>query len=140
LKALNVLTDLSVVLYRASGGRVAGKVAGAPVLLLDHVGRKSGKRRTTPVLYMWDGEDLVIVGSRGGSDATPGWWLNLQSNPATSVQVARERRNVVARQATTDERARLWPELTAMYPDYDVYQSRTEREIPVIVLAPASPA
>jgi deazaflavin-dependent oxidoreductase (nitroreductase family) len=137
LRAVNLLTAINVILYRSTGGRLGGKVAGAPVLLLDHVGRKSGKRRTTPVLYMTDGEDLVIVGSRGGSDATPAWWLNLQAAPATTVQVGGQRRRVVARQATRDERTQLWPGLTAMYPDYDVYQSRTEREIPVIVLSPA---
>jgi F420H(2)-dependent quinone reductase len=137
LKALNLLTAVNVLLYRSTGGRLGGKMAGAPVLLLDHVGRKSGTRRTTPLLYLADGDDLVIVGSRGGSDATPAWWLNLQANPSTTVQVGHARRRVVARQAAADERARLWPELTAMYPDYDVYQGRTEREIPVIVLSPA---
>jgi len=137
LKALNLLTGVNVIIYRLTGGRLGGKMAGAPVLLLDHVGRKSGTRRTTPLLYMADGDDLVIVGSRGGSDATPAWWLNLQASPATTVQVGRERRSVVARQATPDERARLWPGLTAMYSDYDVYQRRTEREIPVIVLSPS---
>jgi len=136
LKALNLLTGVNVILYRLTSGRLGGKLAGAPVLLLDHVGRKSGKRRTTPLLYMTKGEDLVIVGSRGGSDATPAWWLNLRASPATTVQVGRERRSVVARQATADERARLWPGLIAMYSDYDVYQRRTEREIPVIVLSP----
>lgn len=137
LKALNLLTAANVILYRSSGGRLGGKFAGAPVLLLDHIGRKSQRGRTTPLLYMADGDDIVIVGSRGGSDATPAWWLNLQASPATTVQVGRERRRVLARQATSDERARLWPGLTAMYPDYDAYQRRTEREIPVIVLNPA---
>lgn len=137
LRALNLLTTVNVILYRATGGRLGGKLVGAPVLLLDHVGRKSGTRRTTPLLYLADGDDLVIVGSRGGSDATPAWWLNLQASPSTTVQVGRESRRVVAREATADERTRLWPRLSAMYPDYDVYQSRTEREIPVIVLAPA---
>ena len=137
LKSLNLLTRAHVALYRISGGRLGGKFAGAPVLLLDHVGRKSGRRRTTPLLYMADGEDLVIVGSRGGSDASPAWWLNLQASPATTVQLGSERRSVVARRAATDERARLWPGLTAMYPDYEVYQSRTSREIPVILLSRA---
>ena len=100
LKALNLLTGVNVILYRLTSGRLGGKLAGAPVLLLDHVGRKSGKRRTTPLLYMAKGEGLVIVGSRGGSDATPAWWLNLRASPATTVQVGRERRSVVARQAT----------------------------------------
>ncbi|MCL2769567.1 MAG: nitroreductase family deazaflavin-dependent oxidoreductase [Solirubrobacterales bacterium] len=137
LKALNVMTGVNVALYRLTGGRLGGRMAGAPVLLLEHVGRKSGRHRTTPLLYMTDGEDLVIVGSRGGSHATPAWWLNLQASPATTVQVGRERRSVLARQASHEERAQLWPGLVAMYSDYDVYQRRTQREIPVIVLNPA---
>jgi F420H(2)-dependent quinone reductase len=134
LRAMNLFTAGTAVLYRATGGRLGGKMSGAPVLLLDHVGRKSGTHRTTPVLYLADGDDLVIVGSRGGSDATPAWWLNLQANPETTVQVGAERRRVIARESSAAERARLWPELTAMYPDFDVYQTRTDREIPVIVL------
>jgi deazaflavin-dependent oxidoreductase (nitroreductase family) len=135
---MNAMTKGQVALYRSSGGRLGGKVKGAPVLLLDNVGRKSGKPRTTPLLYMLDGENVVIVGSRGGSDATPAWWLNLQANPATTVQIKRERRNVVARQATAEERAELWPRLTEIYGDYAVYQTRTSREIPVIILGPVS--
>jgi deazaflavin-dependent oxidoreductase (nitroreductase family) len=134
---MNLFTAATAALYRVSGGRLAGKMSGAPVLLLDHVGRKSGKHRTTPLLYLADGHDLVIVGSRGGSDATPAWWLNLQANPETTVQVGHERRRVRARETSAAEKARLWPELTAMYSDYDVYQTRTERELPVIVLSRA---
>ena len=160
LKSLNLFTGATVIYYRLSGGRIGGKLAGAPVLLVDHIGRKSGKHRTTPLLYLDDGDDLVIVGSRGGSDATPtaslrvvgiiavgaAWRIaatggtpvarRAGASPATTVQVGHERRDVIARQATTEERARLWPRLTAMYPDYDVYQRRTEREIPVIILTP----
>lgn len=136
LKLLNLLTQAQVVAYRRTGGRVAGKLMGAPIILLDHVGRKSGKERTTPLLYLRDGNDLVIVGSRGGSDATPAWWLNLKAKPDTTVTVGSERRRVHAHEANAEERARLWPELVKMFPDYDVYQSRTSREIPVIILTP----
>ena len=137
LKLLNVMIGANVKLYRLSGGRLGGKVSGAPVLLLDHIGRKTGRRRTTPVLYMPDGDDLIVVASRGGSDADPAWWLNLKANPATTVQVGSERRSVVARQATPGEKQRLWPRLVDVYSDYAVYQRRTAREIPVIVLSPA---
>ncbi|HVS28844.1 MAG TPA: nitroreductase family deazaflavin-dependent oxidoreductase [Solirubrobacteraceae bacterium] len=137
LKLFNVFTGGNVALYRLSGGRLGGKVSGAPVLLLDHVGRKSGRQRTTPVLYMHDGDDLIVVASRAGSDANPAWWLNLQANPATTVRVRSERRSVVARQATPEENERLWPRLVEMYSDYAVYKERTERAIPVIVLRPA---
>ena len=108
------------------------------MLLLDHVGRKSGAARTAPLLYMRDGDDLVIVASRGGSDAMPAWWLNLQANPTTTVQIGTERRRVVAREASAEEKAARWPRLVEMYGDYEVYRRRTKREIPVVILNPAA--
>lgn len=137
LKLANAMVNGNVALYRRTNGRMGNKIKGAPVLLLDHVGRKSGKRRTAPVLYLIDGDDVVIVASRGGSDATPAWWLNLQANPATEVQIGAERRRVTARQATREEKDKLWPRLLEMFPDYGVYQSRTAREIPVVILSRA---
>jgi deazaflavin-dependent oxidoreductase (nitroreductase family) len=137
-KIVNALTRANVILYRRSGGRLGNTVKGAPVLLLDHVGRKSGQARTAPLLYMRNGEDVVIVASRGGSDATPAWWLNLQANPTTTAQIGTDRRRVVAREATAEEKAELWPRLVEMYGDYEIYQRRTDREIPVVILSPAS--
>src|SRR5437016_5079344 len=110
-KLVKAFVDLNVRVYRLTGGRLGGKVKGAPVLLLDHVGRKTGRTRTTPVLYLRDGADLVIVGSRGGSDAMPAWFLNLKSGRETTVQVGSERRAVIAREASDEERERLWPRL-----------------------------
>lgn len=138
LKLVNAMVNANVALYRRTNGRMGNKVKGAPVLLLDHVGRKSGKQRTAPVLYLLDGDDVVVVASRGGSDATPAWWLNLQAHPTTEVQIGAERRSVVARQATREEKDRLWPRLLEMFPDYGAYQSRTAREIPVVILSPAA--
>ena len=132
------MVGLNTWVYRRTGGRLGNTVKGAPVLLLDHVGRKSGKRRTTPVLYLEDGADLVVVGSRGGSEAMPAWFLNLIANPSTTVQIGSERRGVVARQASAEEKQRLWPGLTQMFPDFDAYQARTSREIPVAILSPTS--
>lgn len=131
------MTKAQVAVYRRTGGRIANKIKGAPVLLLDHVGRKSGQARTTPVLYLSDGDDLVIVASRGGSDAMPAWWLNLKASPDTTVTVGRERRRVHAQEASAEEKGRLWPRLLEIFPDFDVYRQRTSREIPVIVLRPA---
>ena len=111
---------------------------GGPILLLDHVGRRSGKRRTNPLLYLPDGQNLAIVASKGGVDTHPAWWHNLQANPETTVQVGGDRRRVRARQATAPERARLWPRLVEMYPSYARYQSRTERQIPVVILEPVA--
>jgi deazaflavin-dependent oxidoreductase (nitroreductase family) len=137
-RVANAMFGLNAWLYRRTGGRLGNSVKGAPVLLLDHVGRKTGTLRTAPVLYLEDGSDLVVVGSRGGSQAMPAWVLNLTANPATTVQVGSQRRAVIARQATEEERERLWPRLVKMYPDYEAYQRRTERQIPVVILSPAS--
>jgi F420H(2)-dependent quinone reductase len=136
-KLVNVMVNGNVAIYRLSGGRLGNNVKGAPVLLLDHVGRKSGKRRTAPLLHLIDGDNVVIVASRGGSDAMPAWFFNVQANPATTIQIGKERRQVTARQASREEKAALWPRLVEMYPDYAVYQSRTAREIPVVILSPA---
>ena len=136
-RLVRAFVDLNVRLYRSTGGRLGNKVKGAPVLLLNHVGRKTGKARTTPVLYLKDGADLVIVGSRGGSDAMPAWFFNLKSGRETTVQVGSERRAVIAREASDEERERLWPRLVEMYPEFAVYQTRTERKIPVLILSPA---
>ena len=136
-RAWNVFTRGHIELYKRSNGRLGGAWLGAPVLLLDHVGRRSGEHRTTPLLYLEDGDDLVIVGSRGGSDAMPAWWLNLRDKPETTVQVGGERRRVRARQASPEEKQRLWPRLVEMYSDFEAYQRRTDRDIPVIILSRA---
>jgi F420H(2)-dependent quinone reductase len=127
-------TRAHVFAYRLSRGKIGGKLGRAPILLLHHVGRKSGKQRVSPLLYMPDGDDLVVVASMGGSDKHPSWWINLRANPRTIVEVGGEKRAVVAEQANDQDKARLWPGLVEMYPSYGTYQSRTSREIPVVVL------
>jgi deazaflavin-dependent oxidoreductase (nitroreductase family) len=134
LKFVNALTTLNTAAYRKSGGRIGGKLSGAPILLLDHVGRKSGRRRTSPLMYTRDRDDLIIVASRGGSEAMPAWWHNLKAEPRTTVQVGSEHRQVVASEAQGAERERLWPLVVDTYRDYAVYQERTDRVLPVIVL------
>lgn len=106
------------------------------MLLLDHVGARSGTRRTSPLLYVEDGEDLVVVASKGGYPKHPAWLHNLRANPDTTVQIGDERRAVHARVATPAERQRLWPEAVAAYGGYAEYQRRTEREIPLVILEP----
>jgi deazaflavin-dependent oxidoreductase (nitroreductase family) len=130
----NAFTATHVSLYRASGGRIGRRVSGVPILLLEHVGRKSGQRRTTPLMYVEDGDDLVLVASFGGAPKHPSWWINLRANPETTVQVGGERRPVRAREASPEERGRLWDKAVDAYSDYAVYQTRTDREIPVVVL------
>jgi len=124
------------VLYRGSGGRIGGRIVGMPVLLLVTRGRRSGKSRTVPLLYVRDGEAVVVVASNGGSDYVPGWCLNLRSNPDAEIEIGRGRIQVTAREASPGERARLWPEFTSRYSGYANYATRTVREIPVVILEP----
>lgn len=121
--------------YRLTGGRLGASNAGAPVLLLTATGRKSGRRITTPLIYLRDGENYVVVASKGGWDKHPLWYLNLQANPACEVQVGRTKLAATARTADASERARLWPRLVGVYADYANYQSWTDREIPVVILS-----
>ena len=134
-KLINLIPRTNVIVYRWSNGRFGGKMRDLPVLILHTVGRKSGKARQSPLLYIQDGEDYVVVGSRGGSDAPPAWWLNLQAMPEATIEIKGTKRPVSARSATAEETATYWPRLTAGYPFYDDYQARTAREIPVIVLS-----
>lgn len=126
-------------IYRMSGGRILGKFrSGAPVCLLTTTGRKSGKRRTIPLLYLQDGDNVVIVASMGGQPKHPIWYLNLEADPNVEVQIGGDRTPMIARTAPAEEKAVLWPKLVAMYSDYADYKARTERDIPVVVLSKAS--
>jgi F420H(2)-dependent quinone reductase len=133
----NQMTRAHVAAYRLSHGRIGGRYRGAPVLLLLHRGRKSGKERVSPLLYLADGDDLVIVGSKGGSHKHPAWFLNLRVMPETTVEVGGEKRRVVVHIASPAEREKLWPRVVELYSDYADYQARTERQIPVVILSPA---
>lgn len=135
---LRIISRLHVVLYKASGGRVGGHLGktAAPVLLLTTTGRKSGKRRTTPLLYLKDGHRYVIVASVGGAPKHPAWYLNLLSNSEAAIRIGRQKLAVTAETAAPDERTRLWSAVTQMYAGYDAYQAKTSREIPVVILKP----
>ena len=143
-KVIKYMAKAQVAAFRATNGRIgrtwrigAGWKKPVPTLLLDHVGRKSGKTFTTPLLYLEDGKDLVIVASQGGLPKNPQWYANLLKTPDTSVRVAREgRRAVRAREAVGEERDALWPRLVEIYADFAKYQEWTDRTIPVIVLEP----
>jgi F420H(2)-dependent quinone reductase len=122
--------------YRATGGKLFGRMGKSPILLLNTVGRKSGKKRTSPLLYVMDGEDFVIVASKGGASAHPAWYLNLRANPEATVEIGDREVRVRAEEANSEEKSRLWQKMVEMYPAYDDYQKRTEREIPLLVLHP----
>jgi deazaflavin-dependent oxidoreductase (nitroreductase family) len=134
--ALRWAGKLNVPIYRLSGGRLAGKIGRAPVLLLTTTGRKSGQRRTAPVVYLADGERLSVIGSNAGNARTPAWSLNLKANPEAEVEVGRDRRAVRARVADGTERTELWRKHNAQYAGFDDYEARTDRDIAVFVLEP----
>src|SRR3954468_11846018 len=132
---LNRMMKGHVVVYRATNGVVGHRFPGAPpMLLLDHVGAKSGTKRTSPLVYVQDGDDIVLVASKGGNPKNPAWFHNLKANPETTIQVGSEKRPVRARVATDEERERLWPKAVKTYSGYAGYQKRTDRKIPLVVL------
>jgi deazaflavin-dependent oxidoreductase (nitroreductase family) len=131
-----IIMKVHTSVYRATGGKVAGRVFKSPVLLLTTTGRKSGRERTSPLLYLEDGENLVIVASNGGAPKHPAWWLNLKTNPEAMAEIGDRKLRVRAEQANPEEKDRLWPKLVAMYGSYEDYQKRTDREIPVVILHP----
>ncbi|HEX6585653.1 MAG TPA: nitroreductase family deazaflavin-dependent oxidoreductase [Solirubrobacterales bacterium] len=130
-------TDFHTLVYKTSRGRIGGTAYGAPIALVESVGRKSGKRRTHPLICRADGENLVLVASKGGIDRNPAWYLNLKANPETTAWWKGRKRRFRARDATDAERERLWPMMVEIYRPYEGYQRRTERKIPVVVLEPA---
>ncbi len=134
--ALRLTGKFNIPLYRLSGGRIGGHVGDAPVLLLTSTGRKSGQQRTAPVLYMRDGERLVVIGSNAGHSNEPAWSLNLKANPEAEVELGRKRTPVRARIAAGEERAELWRKINDLFSGFDTYESRTDREIAVFVLDP----
>ena len=133
---LHAVGKLNVPLYRISGGRLGGRIAKAPVLLLTTTGRRSGAARTTPVLYLADGERLVVIGSNAGNERTPAWALNLVAGPDAEVEIGSELRAVRARVAEGGEREQLWRRMTESYSGFDAYRDRTAREIKLFVLEP----
>ncbi len=123
-------------LYRLSGGALGGRLAGNPMLLLTTTGRKTGKFRTTPLLYIQDGDNMVVVASNGGNARHPAWWLNIDEDPSATVQVGKETKRVRAETVSAEEKKRLWPLILEANAGYQGYEDETERTIPVVVLRP----
>jgi deazaflavin-dependent oxidoreductase (nitroreductase family) len=123
--------------YRATNGLIGHRFPGSPpMLLVDHVGAKSGTRRTSPLVYARDGENVILVASKGGYPKNPAWFHNLMANPDTSIQIGSTRSQVHARVAGPEERKRLWPKVVQVYGGYEDYSRRTDREIPLVILEP----
>jgi deazaflavin-dependent oxidoreductase (nitroreductase family) len=142
-RIIKLMSRANVWLYQKTNGKVGSTwrvgsafPRGVPLLLLTTIGKKSGQPFTTPLIYLADGDDLVVVGSKGGLPGDPLWVGNLQANPTVRVQVGARKEERRARVATPAERERLWPQLVAVYADFATYQAWTERTIPVVILSP----
>ncbi|CAJ1495544.1 nitroreductase family deazaflavin-dependent oxidoreductase [[Mycobacterium] burgundiense] len=130
--------------FHATGGRLGAKWRGGsnrfsappPVGILTTIGRKSGEARESPLLFLREGDRVVLVASQGGRATNPMWYLNLRANPAVTFQIKSEKLKLTARDATAAERAEYWPKLDAIYPDFANYRSWTDREIPIVLCDP----
>lgn len=136
--ALAVMSRMHVVVHRVSRGRVGRRWRGGEIVLLSTVGRRSGRRRTTPLVCISDGSDIVVVASNAGSDRMPDWWLNLRDRPQAELEVHGNTLAVVAEEAQGDVGARLTERFCRTFPCFREYRSRTKREIPVVLLRPAA--
>lgn len=123
-------------LYKLSDGKLGGSFQGSTVALVTTIGRKTGRTRVVPLLYLREGDRVVLMASHGGRDTHPLWYLNLKSDPNVQVQIKRETLSLRARDATPDERDEYWPRLVQMYPSFADYQSWTDRVIPMVVCEP----
>ena len=136
-KIIKWMSRANTWLYKKTDGKIGGKfLKGAPVALLTTTGRKSGEPRVSPLLYLREGDRVILVASQGGAATNPMWYLNLKANPKVSVQIKDETLHLTARDATETERTAYWPKLTAMYSSFDDYQSWTDRVIPIVICDP----
>ncbi len=133
---LKLILKVMVFLYNVSGGRIGGKMDKVPVLLLTTTGRKTGKKRTLPLIYIMDGSAYVITASAGGADKNPGWFFNIRSNPQATIQVKDKHIKVMAEIAGQEKKSELWARLVEVAPNFAGYQKRTSREIPMVILHP----
>lgn len=136
---LKAYSRANVWIYQKSGGKYGAKFQGkAPVLLLTMRGRKSGEMKTTPLIHIANGDDVILVASQGGMSKDPIWYLNLQADPNVEVTVGTDRRKMLARNSSDDEKQGLWPLICSVHPDFQSYQEKTERNIPIMICSPAA--
>jgi deazaflavin-dependent oxidoreductase (nitroreductase family) len=133
---IDLLGEEHVRRYQETDGKVGYIWNGVPILLLTTTGRKTGQPRTTPLIHGRDGDDYLVVASMGGAPQHPNWYRNLVADGTAEIQVLDQHIPVSARTAAEDEKPRLWKTVRDLWPNYDVYQSRTDRVIPVVVLSP----
>ena len=130
-------TVAHVALYRLSGGAIGGRAQHMPVLLLTSIGRKSGREHTTPLVYLADGDEYVVVASNGGQAKLPNWWLNIRESRQARIELGRKRLRVQVQEANPEERQRLWPRVVAYRAGHEQYQQRTPYPLPLVILHPA---
>ena len=135
-RVIRFFTGLNVLIYRVSGGRLMNRFEGAPICLVTMTGRKSGRKKTIALMYTAHGEDVLLVASLGGAPQHPVWYHNLKAQPQIEIQVGRVRRQMLAREATPEEKRALWPVVVANYKSFAAYQQRTTRDIPLFICAP----
>ena len=142
-KMMRIMSRMHVRVYRSTGGRIGGTWrvgsalrSGVPTCLLTTTGRKSGQQRTNPLLYMRDGDRVVLVASQGGLPRHPSWYHNITADPEVTIQIGKQVLRMRAHEADEAERAELWPKLLEVYSDFNSYQSWTERTIPIVVCEP----
>jgi F420H(2)-dependent quinone reductase len=131
-----LFTKIQVAIFRSTNGKMLASMRDMPILLLSTVGRKSGRIRTTPLMYLRDGENYVIIASNNGRDRHPAWFYNLQASPQVEIEIPGKRLQATASVASPDERDHLWPILVAKAPFYDGYRKKTSRSIPMVFLKP----
>jgi deazaflavin-dependent oxidoreductase (nitroreductase family) len=134
---MRLFTRLNVLVYRLSGGRLMNSMQGTPICLVTMTGARTGKRRTIPLMYNPNGEDVILVASLGGAPQNPLWYHNLVAHPDVEIQLGTSRRKMRCRQASGEEKAALWPGIVANFPSYGAYQRRTDRDIPVMICSPS---
>ena len=134
-RTIRLIGRLHAWLWKLTGGRLGDLFGRAPFMMLITRGRKTGRERTTPVLYLQYGADLIVVGSFGGNDVHPAWYLNLEQRPEAEVIINGEKRRLLAHKVSLEEKEIIWPRLITMYPNFAVYQQRTRREIPLLRLS-----
>jgi len=135
--AIKWMSKANTWLFKKSGGKLGNKfLRGAEVGILTTIGRKSGEPRDSPLLFLQEGQRIVLVASQGGRATNPMWYLNLKANPKITFQTKKGTFDLVAREATDAERDEYWPKLDAMYPDFQNYRSYTDRKIPIVICDP----
>ncbi|MBP8926695.1 MAG: nitroreductase family deazaflavin-dependent oxidoreductase [Pseudomonadales bacterium] len=139
LGALKTFTRLNVFVYRASNGRLMNRFPdGTRICLVTMTGRRTGRKRTVPLIHVPNGEQVILIASLGGMDRNPLWYYNIVANPELGITAKGITRRMIARQASDEEKARVWPIAVGVYARFDDYQARTERNIPVFICSPAA--